>query len=144
MVILLGHSYGGLISMIFALFYPDLVEKLIIVEMTPRDQTKNFRHIWTVLDTIDKIKVPPKIPMSLARKLMNQEMEQRKMNKDDRLFLLTQLIQKTDGKKKFEPDTQQYFPKAEFRYVSGAGHSVHADKPRQFLEICSEFLNRDS
>ncbi|KAK9753095.1 alpha/beta hydrolase fold [Popillia japonica] len=192
-VALLGHSYGGLISMLFALFYPDIVEKLIIVDIIPIDQTENFhqtenfRHVRAVLDTISKITVPPKIPLSLARKLMDQEMQKRKVNKDERLFLLTQLIQKENGNiswrfnlevlrkhvletasfpeikgsktspilnntfqqlnfatSKVQVTTKQYFPTAEFRYVQGAGHSVHADKPTQFLEICSEFLNRES
>lgn len=32
------------------------------------------------------------------------------------------------------------FPNAEFVYVEDAGHWVHADKPREFLSIVSDFL----
>lgn len=35
------------------------------------------------------------------------------------------------------------FPKAEFSYVKGAGHWVHSEKPAEFLELVTEFLNKD-
>ena len=34
-----------------------------------------------------------------------------------------------------------YFPSAEFVYINGAGHWVHADKPKEFIKIVAQFLN---
>lgn len=34
------------------------------------------------------------------------------------------------------------FPNAEFKVIDGAGHWVHSEKPNEFLQICTEFLNK--
>ena len=39
-------------------------------------------------------------------------------------------------------EIRKYFPLAEFIYIDGAGHWVHADKPKEFIKIVSNFLNR--
>ncbi|KRT81701.1 hydrolase, partial [Oryctes borbonicus] len=44
-------------------------------------------------------------------------------------------------KKEDEADTKRYFPSAEFHYVPGAGHLVHADRPQEFINICVNFLS---
>lgn len=33
-----------------------------------------------------------------------------------------------------------FFPKAELKYIEGAGHNVHADNPAEFLKIVTRFL----
>ena len=38
-------------------------------------------------------------------------------------------------------EIKKYFPSAKFVYIDGAGHWVHADKPKQFIKIVSQFLN---
>ncbi|CAH0595412.1 unnamed protein product [Chrysodeixis includens] len=35
---------------------------------------------------------------------------------------------------------QKLFPKAQLQYVSGAGHNVHAEKPKEFLNLVIPFL----
>ena len=35
---------------------------------------------------------------------------------------------------------KELFTQAEFKYISGAGHWVHSQKPREFLDCLMEFL----
>ena len=35
---------------------------------------------------------------------------------------------------------REIFPGAEFKYVEGAGHWVHSQKPKQFLETIIPFI----
>src|ERR1041385_7124088 len=44
---LLGHSLGGKTAMLFALNFPDLVEKLIVVDMAPRAYPPHHDEILT-------------------------------------------------------------------------------------------------
>ena len=37
-------------------------------------------------------------------------------------------------------EIRKYFPQAEFVYIDGAGHWVHADKPKEFIKIVVQFL----
>ncbi len=37
-------------------------------------------------------------------------------------------------------ELRKMFPKAELEMIPGAGHFVHADKPKEFLEIVKKFL----
>ena len=41
------------------------------------------------------------------------------------------------------PDIMDLFPRATFRYVSGAGHWVHSQKPQEFLELVLGFLEEE-
>jgi len=37
---------------------------------------------------------------------------------------------------------KKLFPLAEFHYINGATHWVHADKPAELVEILTNFINR--
>ena len=37
--------------------------------------------------------------------------------------------------------SRQVFPNANFRYVSNAGHWVHADNPEEFLDVLLAFIS---
>ncbi|KAF2360910.1 Alpha/beta hydrolase fold-1 [Trinorchestia longiramus] len=37
---------------------------------------------------------------------------------------------------------KQVFPRAEFHYLQGAGHWLHADKPKEFLSLVSSILSK--
>lgn len=75
-----------------------MVERLIIEDISPRDQRKNLQHVWEALDVITQIEIPPKIPMSTARSLIDQQLAKQIPEKEYRSFLLMQLRQKEDGK----------------------------------------------
>ncbi|XP_046682139.1 protein ABHD11-like isoform X1 [Homalodisca vitripennis] len=42
-----------------------------------------------------------------------------------------------------EPRIKKIFPKANFKYITGAGHWVHADKPQAFIQTVSEFFREE-
>ena len=50
---LLGHSMGGKTAMLFALIYPDLVEKLVVVDIAPRAYPPHHREILSALGSLD-------------------------------------------------------------------------------------------
>lgn len=37
---------------------------------------------------------------------------------------------------------RKLFPLAEFHYIDGANHWVHADKPIEFVDLLTNFINR--
>ncbi|MBC9811322.1 alpha/beta fold hydrolase [Crocinitomicaceae bacterium CZZ-1] len=52
-VILLGHSMGGKAAMLFAQKYPELLEKLIVVDMGIKSYPPHHQHILEALNTLD-------------------------------------------------------------------------------------------
>ncbi|MFY0605735.1 MAG: alpha/beta fold hydrolase [Cyclobacteriaceae bacterium] len=50
---LLGHSMGGKVAMTFATNYPDLVKKLIIVDITPREYPPHHSQIFEGFHSIN-------------------------------------------------------------------------------------------
>ena len=50
--VLLGHSMGGKVAMQFALTYPEMTEKLIVVDITPKQYPS---HHDSVIDAIEAI-----------------------------------------------------------------------------------------
>ena len=54
---LLGHSMGGKAAMQTALTYPDLVKKLIVVDMAPRQYGRGHDDIFTALRSLDPAQI---------------------------------------------------------------------------------------
>lgn len=52
-IILLGHSMGGKTAMLFAQHYPDLLEKLIVVDMGIKAYPMHHDHILAGLNAVD-------------------------------------------------------------------------------------------
>jgi pimeloyl-ACP methyl ester carboxylesterase len=52
-VYLIGHSMGGKTAMLFAVTYPELVEKLIVVDISPRAYQPHHNAILAGLNSID-------------------------------------------------------------------------------------------
>lgn len=40
------------------------------------------------------------------------------------------------------PFIKKIFPSAQFHYITGAGHWLHADKPAEFLQVVTDFINQ--
>ena len=56
--IVLGHSMGGKVAMQFALDHPDKVEKLIIVDISPKQYPRHHDHVLNAIESIDPAKLP--------------------------------------------------------------------------------------
>ncbi len=52
-VILLGHSMGGKTAMLFATKYPDLIEKLLVADIAPKEYPPHHQDIIRALNSID-------------------------------------------------------------------------------------------
>ena len=52
-IILLGHSMGGKVAMLFATLYPDLVEKLIVADIGPKYYPPHHQSILAALNAVD-------------------------------------------------------------------------------------------
>ncbi|TXD47932.1 alpha/beta fold hydrolase [Polaribacter sp. IC073] len=52
-VCIIGHSMGGKTAMLFAVTYPELVEKLIVVDISPREYQPHHNAILAGLNSID-------------------------------------------------------------------------------------------
>ncbi|GAN04494.1 alpha/beta fold family hydrolase [Mucor ambiguus] len=94
--ILLGHSMGGKAVMNTALACPDLVSKLIVVDMPPvaMQLARNFSNYVTAMKAIEEAN-PSK--QSEADKILSQY----ESNVGVRMFLLTNLKRMSDGALRF-------------------------------------------
>ena len=50
---LIGHSMGGKVAMFLALHLPDMVDKLVVADMSPRAYTQSFGTILSAMQQID-------------------------------------------------------------------------------------------
>lgn len=55
--ILVGHSMGGKVAMVFAQKYPDLLEKLIIVDIGIKEYPMHHQHILAAIHSVDLEKI---------------------------------------------------------------------------------------
>ncbi|KAJ8956242.1 hypothetical protein NQ318_014974 [Aromia moschata] len=186
-VYLLGHSMGGRATMLFALKYPELVEKLIVADISPITTSSSFSMTPDLLMILKKYELPRNISISEARRVVLENLMPTVKNKAVLSFLLTNLVQKSDGsygwrfninallrnfgnissfpeihnlvyegpvlfvggaksdyiQKSDYPKIIKLFPKAELKFIDGAGHWLHSEKPAEFLKVTLDFLNKN-
>ncbi|CAH1392629.1 unnamed protein product [Nezara viridula] len=179
---LMGHSMGGRASMLFSLLYPDYVEKLIIVDISPISRSFKMQGMAQYFEAMRSVNVEGVKTLSEARKKANGQLSVVVPEVEVRQFLLTNLVQHKEGyhwrlnldvlekafhkkimefpivpykfeksvlfiggsrsdflKKEDHEQILQLFPKAKFEYLD-AGHWVHAEKPKEFIQIIASFL----
>ncbi|CAH0549409.1 unnamed protein product [Brassicogethes aeneus] len=100
-IALMGHSMGGRAVMLFALKYPELVEKLIVVDISPVSSDKSLNTMPSILAALENAKLPDNIPSSQARANVDEQLSHTVKEKDVRAFLLTNLVQTSDKKYKW-------------------------------------------
>ncbi|XP_022594404.1 protein ABHD11 isoform X2 [Seriola dumerili] len=84
--VLIGHSMGGKTAMTTALSQPGLVERLVVVDISPAQTTTrtNFRYY---IQAMQEVKISSDIPRSTARRMAEDQL--RSLVK----FLLTNLVE---------------------------------------------------
>ncbi len=87
---IIGHSMGGKTAMQFALNYPDMVEQLAVIDITPKAYDGKHEIIFNALEDIalDKIE---------SRNDANEQLQARIADNRVRQFLLKNLTRKKKG-----------------------------------------------
>ena len=80
-VLLLGHSMGGKTAMLFAVEYPDLLDKLLIADISPRHYQPHHNEILKALNSVD-------FSIHNSRKLVEEQLSQYIPEMGTRQFLL--------------------------------------------------------
>jgi len=123
---IMGHSMGGKTAMQFALNYPDMVDKLIVVDIAPKPYVGGHEAIVEALNALPLAKIE-------SRSQADAFLAERIADFGVRQFLL----------KKAPTDLtllQASFPNAQLSTIDNAGHWVHAEQPTALFELVDAFL----
>ncbi|XP_004550252.2 sn-1-specific diacylglycerol lipase ABHD11 [Maylandia zebra] len=90
--ILIGHSMGGKTAMTTALTQPALVERLVVVDISPAQSSTrtNFRYY---IQAMQEMKISTDIPRSTARRMAEDQLRSLVKEHSVRQFLLTNLVE---------------------------------------------------
>ncbi|SEE23873.1 Pimeloyl-ACP methyl ester carboxylesterase [Tenacibaculum sp. MAR_2010_89] len=88
---LLGHSMGGKTAMLFATEYDELVDKLIIADISPKTYPPHHNDILAALNSVD-------FTIQNSRKLVDEKLAELIPQAGVRQFLLKSLYWKEKGK----------------------------------------------
>ncbi len=87
---ILGHSMGGKTAMQFAFEYPDMVDKLVVIDIAPGENKSGHKDIFEALFSLDLEKLK-------NRTEANQSLEKKITDYGVRQFLLKNLTRKKEG-----------------------------------------------
>jgi len=164
----IGHSMGGKAAMVLALQHPELVEKLVVADIAPvaysHSQTQHIDAMRAVnLDGVQKRSdagenLDPEVRDFLLQSLDIKE-KKWKLNLDVLEAEMPEIIgfpevsgtfdgptlflsgADSDYVKRDHRDTiKGIFPTAKFAKIPGAGHWLHAQKPREFEAAVRAFM----
>lgn len=94
----LGHSMGGRAMMYFALKNPNLVERLIVVDISPVSPIGTSRtDIPLFLKAMKSIEIPDKYTIHQGRKVADDRLSEIISEKSLRDFLITNLSKTKEG-----------------------------------------------
>lgn len=90
-VVLLGHSMGGKTAMFVAAYFPQLLEKLIVVDIAPKYYRPHHRDILAGLQAVDQTELTSR---NQADEVLSEYVKEQAV----RMFLLKNLYWKEKGK----------------------------------------------
>uniref|UniRef100_A0A8D0BX76 sn-1-specific diacylglycerol lipase ABHD11 n=1 Tax=Salvator merianae TaxID=96440 RepID=A0A8D0BX76_SALMN len=93
--VLIGHSMGGKTAMVLALQQPELVERLVCVDISPSETTavSSFQDFIAAMRAVS---IPRGVPRSTARRLAEEQLRPAVQEPTIRQFLLTNLVYAED------------------------------------------------
>ncbi len=92
---LIGHSMGGKTAMFFATQHPDLVKKLVIVDIAPKHYTRRHDHIFSALMGLD-------LKEFTTRKEVDDDLAAKIPEFSTRQFLMKNLARTESGRFKWK------------------------------------------
>lgn len=176
-VILMGHSMGGKSVMRFAQKYPELLDKLIVVDMGVKQYPMHHREIIDAILAIDLNVIRTRagaeeelsknissfgIRQFLLKNLYWKEKNQLawRMNIAVLEREMPEILKALDEMEVFTPtlfirgemsnyildedweEIENFFPDSELVSIPNAGHWVHSEAPKEFLEAVLSFCLR--
>ena len=125
-IYLIGHSMGGKTAMTFATQYPDLVEKLILVDISPKAYPPNHNTILAGLNSID-------FSIQNSRKLVDAKLSEYITDWGVRQFLLKNVYWREKGVLDFRCNLKSLTDNNN-QVGKALESSAYFDKPTLFLK----------
>lgn len=174
----LGHSMGGKTAMQLAMDYPEMIDKLLVVDIAPKAYEAGHNAIFEALLSVDLSKVSTRTEADAQLQALVPELGIRqfllknltrdkengaykwKMNLPVIYSDYPKIIEGLDTTDVFEGETlfirggksdyilpedeveiKTYFPEAKIETIEQAGHWVHAEAPKDLLDLVRQFLD---
>lgn len=93
----IGHSMGGRAVMLMALRYPELVEKLVVVDISPVAVSPGLSIMPKYFEAMMSVKLVKNIPLSKARRMADEQLAKYVLDSGTRQFFLTNLVEAEGG-----------------------------------------------
>ena len=88
---LIGHSMGGKVAMKFASLYPEMLEKMVVVDIAPRYYEPHHEEVLAAFHSVD-------LERMTSRNQADEAMSKHLPELDTRQFLLKNLYRDENGK----------------------------------------------
>jgi esterase len=178
---LIGHSMGGKLAMQLALQQPDLIKKLAVIDIAPKQYTGGHGNIFKALFALDLETLTDR---KEAEQFLTEQLPEEgagtiqfllknlsrradtegggfewKMNLDVLYANYPRILDKLEGDMPFRKPTlfirggesdyirdtdfetiSTLFPRSAVETIDGAGHWVHAEKPKELLAVLRKFM----
>ncbi|CAD7087012.1 unnamed protein product [Hermetia illucens] len=89
--IVIGHSMGGRTMMYLALKYPELVDRAVVVDISPKNEGRSFTGMANIFEAMQTIQVPPNLSMSQGRHQVKEHLQKAGIDAATIDFLLLNL-----------------------------------------------------